>query len=583
MKFAIVAEYFERLEQTSKRKELVSILAELFSKATAGEAGQLAYLCQGRVAPFFKPVELGMGEKLVAEAIGQAAQISRDAVLQRYGQVGDLGLVAQELVGGPTSEIELAEVFARLRRIADTTGVGSVEGRISQLRDLFNSVDSRSAKHVTRVPLGRLRLGIGDPSVLDALSTATAGDTSLRKRLERAYNETSDLGLVARVLFEDGIEAVDLITIEVGNPIRPALAERLPSAQAVIEKLGECASEYKLDGFRCQVHLSGGVVRIFSRNLEDMTGMFPEIVKAVASDLACEEVIAEGEAVAYNRESEEFYPFQLTSRRRRKHGVDEFAQQLPLRLFLFDLMWLDGEAQMDRTFDERRRLLEGIVGESAVLALTPKIVTDDPDKLQLFLDETVQKGLEGLVAKRLDSPYKAGGRNFNWVKLKRVASSHIQDTVDCVIVGYVYGRGKRAAFGVGALLVGVYDDETDEFATITKIGTGLSDEQWREVRKKCDNITLEERPARVSSILEPSVWVEPRVVIEVLADEITRSQVHTAGRQDESPGYALRFPRLISFRGDDKRSEDATTVREIKEMFDAQYSGQQSAMAGSKP
>jgi DNA ligase-1 len=582
MKFAVVAEYFEQLERTSKRKELVSILAGLFSKASAEEAGQLAYLCQGRVAPFFEPVELGMGEKLVAEAIGRAAELSRDAVLERYGQVGDLGLVAREVIAGRASEIELGEVFARLRRIADTTGAGSVEGRVSQLSDLFNSVDSLSAKHVTRVPLGRLRLGIGDPSVLDALSTATAGDTSLRKRLERAYNETSDLGMITRVLFEDGIEAVDRITVEVGKPVRPALAERLPSAQAVIEKLGECASEYKLDGFRCQVHLRDGVVHIFSRNLEDMSGMFPEIVEAVASDLSCREVIAEGEAVAYHRESEEFYPFQQTSRRRRKYGVDEFAQKLPLRLFLFDLMWLDGEPQMDRSFQERRKLLEGIVGDSEVLALTPKIVTDNPEELQMFLDETVQKGLEGLVAKRLDSPYKAGGRNFNWVKLKRVASSHMQDTVDCVIVGYIYGRGKRAAFGVGALLVGVYDDETDEFATISKIGTGLSDEQWREVRKKCDNITLQERPARVSSILEPSVWVEPKVVVEVLADEITRSQVHTAGRQDDSPGYALRFPRLISFRGDDKRSEDATTVREVREMFDAQYSGQQSAMAGGK-
>lgn len=174
------------------------------------------------------------------------------------------------------------------------------------------------------------------------------------------------------------------------------------------------------------------------------------------------------------------------------------------------------------------------------------------------------------MTKKLDAVYQAGARNFNWVKLKRTSSGELQDTVDCVILGYIYGRGKRSSFGAGALLAGVYDDERDEFVTITKIGTGLSDEEWREIRRRCDEITVDQKPARVNSILVPSVWVEPRVVIEVLADEITRSPVHTAGRQNGESGYALRFPRLMRFREDDKQPEQATTVKEIVRMYEMQ-------------
>jgi DNA ligase-1 len=356
----------------------------------------------------------------------------------------------------------------------------------------------------------------------------------------------------------------------VGKPIRPALAERLPSAEAIVAKLGRCAAEPKMDGFRCQVHKDGDEVRVYSRNLEDMTAMFPEIVAGVRAGIRSRAAIFEGEAVAYNPASEEYRPFQETTRRRRKHQVDEMAQELPLRLFVFDLMYLDGENLAQRPYTERRERLVGIVGPSDVLEVTPSIVTADAAELRAFLLDSVQKGLEGIVAKKLDSVYQAGARSFNWVKLKRAQAGQLQDTVDCVILGYIYGRGKRAAFGAGALLVGVYDEENEEFATVTKIGTGLTDEEWREVRARCDRITVEHRPARVNAILIPSVWVEPRVVIEVLADEITRSPVHTAGRRNGEPGYALRFPRLASFRGDDKRPEDATTVREIITMYEQQ-------------
>lgn len=576
MRFARLAQFFEELEGTASRKSLIQILARLFAEVDEAEIDRAVYLCQGRLAPFFEPLEIGMGEKLVADGIALATGTSRSEVMARYGKLGDLGLVAAERVeaagrtADPESGPSVGEVFDCLHSIATSSGSGMVDRKLALFSELLAKVDPPSAKHLARIPLGRLRLGIGDPTLLDAFSVARVGDTSLRKPLERAYNETSDLGLIATTLWQHGPDAVREIQIQIGKPIRPALAERLPSADAIIAKLGLCAAEPKLDGFRCQVHKDGDSVTIFSRNLEDMTDMFPEIAEGTRAQVRAATAIFEGEAVAYNPESEEYRPFQETTRRRRKHQVAEMALELPLRLFAFDVMYAEGENLAPLPYTERRERLQALVGPGDTIEVTPSITTDDPKALQTFVLENVQKGLEGIVAKKLDSPYQAGARNFNWVKLKRVQAGHLSDTVDCVILGYVFGRGKRAAFGAGALLVGVYDAERDVFATITKIGTGLSDAEWREIRERCDTITVAERPARVDSVLVPSVWVEPKVVIEVLADEITRSPVHTAGRRNGEPGYALRFPRLITFRGDDKRPEDATTVDEIVEMYSQQ-------------
>lgn len=296
--------------------------------------------------------------------------------------------------------------------------------------------------------------------------------------------------------------------------------------------------------------------------------MFPEVTEATLR-LSAREAIFEGEVLAYNPATEEMLPFQQTTRRRRKHGVETLAAELPLRLFVFDLLYADGADLTPLPYTQRRERLATLIGERErdALALAPAEVVAEPEQLERFFEQAISQGLEGIVAKKLDAPYQAGARNFSWVKLKRVSAGRLQDTVDCVILGYLYGRGKRAAFGVGALLVGVYDDERDEFVTVTKIGTGLSDEEWRAIREHCDKITAAQRPARVFSRIEPSAWVEPQVVIEVLADEVTRSPMHTCGMRDGELGYALRFPRLVSFRSGDKRPEDATTAREILELY----------------
>ncbi len=417
-----------------------------------------------------------------------------------------------------------------------------------------------------------MRLGIGDPTVLDALSYAKKGDRSLRPVLEGAYNRTSDLGQVATTLWEKGEPGLDSLKVTAGHPLRPQLAERLPNPEAVIKKLGAVGVQPKYDGLRVQIHKSGDTVRLFSRNLESMTEMFPELVAAAAA-LPVESAILDGEAIAYNPESEEYVPFQETTARRRKEGILEFAERAPMRAFVFDVMLRDGTDLTPLPYERRFAIAEALVGASDTLQTAPLTTTDSAEVLTRELLDNISRGLEGVVAKRLDSPYQAGARNFNWVKLKRNTSGQLNDTIDVVLLGYYRGKGKRAEFGAGALLAGVYDSDRDEFVTITKLGTGLSDQGWREIHKRLSSLEVADRPARVNSNFVPDVWLEPSVVVEVLADEITPSPRHTAGMTEGGSGFALRFPRIVSLRTEDKKPEDATSVVEVREMFEQQRRG----------
>jgi DNA ligase-1 len=580
MQFPDLARRFRQLEETSGRIALVTILAEIFNAAESEEIDSIAYLLQGRLAPAFVPLEMGMGVQSVAAAIARAYGVDKTEVLATYDRLGDLGSVAGELAtaapsaGNEGSAPDVRAAFQCLTDIARLAGSGSVDHKIGAFAELLARVDPLSATYICRVPLSVLRLGVGDLTILDSYSVARCGDRSLRPRLERAYNETSDLGLIGRTLWTGGIEAVDALEVRVGNPVRPMLAERLPSAEAILAQLGRCSIENKYDGFRCQVHKAGDRISIFSRNLEEMSDAFPDIAAGAVGQIRAENAIFEGEALAYNPLTEEYLPFQETMRRRRKHGIEDAAASMPLRLFAFDALYADGKNVMPLSLQERRNVLASLVAPGDTILTSEAHTIDDPGALMKIFDEAITGGLEGIMAKKLDSPYQAGARSYNWVKLKRAQAGHLRDTVDCVIVGYMYGRGRRAALGVGALLVAVYDPDRDVFPTITKIGTGLSDQDWRSVLDRTGPYLTEHQPARVESKLIPSVWVEPAVVVEILADEITRSPLYPAGARDGEPGYALRFPRLIRFRDDDKQPEDATTVAEILELY-----GQQ----GAKP
>jgi DNA ligase-1 len=586
MPFGTLAATLEALEPVSGRTQMIAMLAELLGQAGPEDIAQLVYLSQGRLLPDFIQKEFGMNERLVFRSVAQAYGAQAETVAARFKQLGDVGLVAQEFaqsetrqtpLGGNTGTggVPLQEVYSHLTRITEAVGSGSQEAKVTLLADLLARLEPLEAKHVARIVVGRLRVGVGDPTLMDALSVAKAGDKSARPAIERAYNLSTDLGLVASTLYSSGVEGLEEIRVKVGNPVRMALAERADSAEEILARLGRCAIEPKYDGFRMQVHKVGDQVAIFSRGLEDLSGMFPDVVAAVHSQITAKDAILEGEALAYEPETGRYQPFQVTSQRRRVHNIEEMSASLPLRLLAFDLLLLDGRDLTRAPYTERRAALSEAIRPTdglGGLQVSTVLVTDDPEQIVLFYEDSLEEGLEGIVAKRLDGTYEAGKRGFNWIKMKRSYQTQMRDTVDCAIVGYYYGKGRRASWGIGSLLVSVYDNATDTLPTVTRVASGLSDEGWRDLCRRLDPDRIEHHDPRVISVIAPDIWVVPRLVVELQADEVSRSQMHPAGRSDSGPGYALRFPRIIKERPE-RKPEDATSVEEVIKLYNMQGKG----------
>jgi DNA ligase 1 len=577
MRFDDLTKYFQRLEAARGRLKMYELLGELFGNAGGKEEAEIADLLEARLGPPFAAVNIGMGERMVAAAISAATKKSERDVSKLYNKFGDLGLVAQSLTPkNRRGKAPVSEVYSSLLEIARTSGRGSAELKVKRLAGLLGSASPLSALYITRFVVGRMRLGVGAPTIIEAVARLYPDRKEARAVIERAFNLRSDLGLTLKTLDERGLAGLKKFKARVGAPIRMMLAERLPNAEAIVKKLGRCAVEAKLDGIRCQVHLRGAKIEIFSRNLERTTGMFPDIAEAVAASVRARSAIIEGEAVAVNEATGEFHPFQVTAQRKRKYKVEEMAREFPLVFVAFDLLYANGKDYINQEYRTRRAALEKLVKRNPVaraarpngrIRLVERVVTEDAAELQEFFDQQIERGLEGVVAKRLDARYEAGARNFNWIKLKRVYRGELSDTIDVAVVGYLRGRGMRARLGIGALLTAVYDKNTDSFKTIGKVGSGLSEKNWIRLRKSLDETATRDKPARVDSRLVPDIWVEPRYVITVLADEITRSPVHTCARDESGAGLALRFPRVVGFIREDKSPEDATSVAEIKKMY----------------
>ncbi|MBI4823262.1 MAG: ATP-dependent DNA ligase [Nitrospirae bacterium] len=568
MKFLTLTGYLERLEATTKRLIMFEILSELFKEASSEDIDKIIYISQGILLPAFYGIEIGMSEKLLIRALSEAGDVSTKKVEELFSKSGDLGLTAESLIKGKGG-LTVKDVYEELMDIARTSGAGSVEKKIGLLSNLLKGVSSKEAKYIARFVIGRLRLGIGEPTVLEALALSE-GNRALRVELERAYNLCSDLGLIAKTLKGRGISAIRKFKVNVGYPIRMALCERLPSGEDIIKKIGKAAIEAKYDGFRCQVHKDGDRVEVFSRNLERTTHMFPEIIEATKTHFLAKKAIFEGEALAFSEATGELLPFQITIQRKRKHGIEELRKECPLKFFAFELIYEDGEDYTEKPYIERRKRLESLIEKNPVIEPAEMVVTDEHEEIYSFFENSIERGLEGIIAKRLDSPYTAGARNFNWIKLKRSYRGELADTVDVCIVGYFRGKGARARFGIGALLGAVYEPHSDTFKTISKVGSGFKDEEFFELKRKLDEITISHKHPRVDSLISADTWVLPRYVVTVTADEITRSPSHTAGMDKEGIGYALRFPRAVGFLRDDKNPEDANTVKEIEELFKMQ-------------
>ncbi|OGO89172.1 MAG: hypothetical protein A2Y17_09705 [Clostridiales bacterium GWF2_38_85] len=577
MHFSEVAHYFDLIERESSRVKMTQLLAELFKKASPHEARIIAYLSLGTLRATYEGTQFNFASKGMVVAVARVLDISEAAVSTSATQTGDLGAVITLHPWTHTdSQATLIEIHRALVEFEQLSGSGSVEDKVRYFTTLLQSVDALSARYLVRIVLQKLRLGFSEMTLIDALSWALVGNKSLHDRIEYAFNVSADIGFIAELSCAGGIAAVDSIGITVGIPIRPAAAERLPSAAAIIEKIGSAIAEPKFDGFRLQVHVKKHdektELRFFSRNLLDMSAMFPDL-KAALLDLPVQSAVVEGEALAFDEQTGSFLPFQETVKRRRKYDIQSTMEELPLKLVLFDILYLNGESFLEKSQSERHNALATIVNttNNALLSVAEEIRVETADALQHYFLQNITAGLEGVVVKRPDSSYQPGKRNFNWIKLKRSERGKLDDTIDAVVLGYYYGKGKRASFGIGACLIGVYNKEEDRFETIAKIGTGFSDDEWKELRVKCDTQKVNDCPhnVMVTRGLEPDIWVAPEIMVVVRADEITRSPAHTAGKTADRLGFALRFPRFLEYRFD-KSPTEATSVDEVVSLFDQQ-------------
>ncbi len=575
MYFSELAEYFERVEKTPARLETTRILAELYQKLTPQEIQLTTYLLQGRVAPLYESIEFGMAEKTVIKSIVSALNIERSYFEKENKRIGDVGTTVEDfkkqIISFEEKALSITEVYTELKRLASASGEGSNDLKVGILAGLIRQLDPLSCRYLVRIPQGMLRLGFSDMTLLDVFSWMVVGTKEYRAELQSAYQMRPDLGAIGKLMREKGIEGVRNVVPALFTPIIMMRAERLSSGEEIIDQIGECAVEPKYDGFRLQIHSNAttGEVRLYSRNLEDVTHMYPDIALGVKQEVKGREVILEGEAIGYNKNEDIFLPFQDTVQRKRKYNIEEKAKEIPLRLFVFELLYLDGKSYINEPFTKRRSKLETIVSPKFTakknsVILAPHTLYSDPAEVEKSFDTAVERGLEGIIAKKLDGLYRPGAREWNWIKFKRSYSSKIHDTVDCVVLGYDIGKGKRTDFGIGAFLVGVYDSAKDRFVTVSKIGTGLTDSEWREMKRRCEEVKTQKMHSSysVDQLMRVDVWVEPTIVVEIKADEITKSPVHTAG-------YALRFPRLVRFR-DDKRPTDATTSSEISALYTKQ-------------
>jgi len=573
MRFSTFSKHLEVIEKLASRNEITVVLADLFKLLDKDEIGSALYLMQGRVAPLYESVEFGMAEKSVAKSAINAMNLEKKFFDNELKKIGDVGMTVEffkkQYSTLEEEDLELSKVFEQLKLLASENGEGSQERKSNILAQMIRQLDPLSCRYLARIPIGALRIGFSDMTVLDAFSWMLKRDKSLRKKIEKAFLVRPDIGFIGETLKSRGLAGLGKVKPTLFTPIIMMRAERLSSGVEIIEKIGSCSIEPKYDGFRLQIHYGGGRVKMISRNLEDVSHMFPDLAKAIKNEVRSDDIIFEGEAIGFDPKSNKLLPFQETSQRKRKHGIEAMAIEIPLRLFIFDLLYHKGESYIDKKFSERRKKLATLITSSAVnkknlVLLSEDTLVKDPAVVEKMFDDAIEKGLEGILAKKLDGVYQAGARGWNWIKFKRSYSSKIDDTIDCLVMGYDLGKGKRTGFGIGAFLVGIYDDKSDKFLTAAKIGTGLTDDEWKKLKFLGSKLMTTKKPPLydVNKSANCDIWVKPGIVMEIKADELTKSSVHTAK-------YALRFPRLERFR-DDKRPEDVTTLSEYEKMFLAQ-------------
>ena len=578
MRYEVLAEAYRDLEQANGRLVMIDRIAGLIERIPADLLPTVVLLCQGKIAPDFAGIDLGLAERMAARAVGMAAGVPGEQALAEARSTGDLGLAAERLLAATatdrTGDLRVSVVFDTLHEVAAAAGTGSQGRKLDLFAGLLREATPLEARYLVRTVTGNLRLGIGTATVLDGLAQVYAGGRKARPVLERAYNICSDLGLVAATVAAGGTAALQEIRVRAGNPVRPMLAQRLSTPADVLAKLGgSCAAEYKYDGIRVQAHRTAdGKLELYTRGLERMAWQFPDLVAMLDAALRPREAILEGEVVAFDPASGDLRPFHEVMYRRRTHGITEAAAQVPVSLFCFDLLYADGEDLTHLDYLQRRERLAAAVATSGPLRLATAEQVADVTALDAVFEQAVADGCEGLVCKSLTptAGYQAGARGWQWIKLKRDYRTELTDTLDLVVVGALYGRGRRAGM-YGAVLLAAYDPGTDTFQAVSKCGTGFSDADLAALPDRLAPLIREQRPVRVDARRDADVWFEPGLVIEVVAAELTPSPNYTAARGSlpADAGLALRFPRFTGRWRDDKTPEDATTSAELLQLYQA--------------
>ena len=578
MKFAEIAEFFDRMEITTKRLELTEILVELLKNTPVEVVSKIVYLLQGKLRPNFEGVELGIAEKLAMKSIAKSSGMSIKKIEDDYKTNGDLGKTAANILKQKTQttfsaeNITLERVYDTLLKIANLEGRGSQDMKIKYISSLLNDATANEAKFILKILLGTLRLGVAENTLMNALAIAYTGEKNNREQIENAYNVSSDLGHVSEVIAASGINGMLQFEMSVFNPVRPMLADRVKSEEDAIKKFqDEFAAEYKLDGERAQIHKKGNEIVIFSRSLEQITQYYPDIVEKIPKILICDDCILEAEIVAMNESTGDFLPFQELMHRRRKYKIEQAVSDYPISVNFFDVLYFNGKKTIDLPYLERREILLKIIKESKFAKVIPMSIVKNESGVLEVLENSINSGCEGLMLKMLHSPYKAGMRGSNWLKLKREYQNELGDSLDLIVIGAFFGKGRRTG-RYGTLLLATYNDENDTFPSICKVGTGFTDESLDQLYQILSpNVTIKKN-SRIESDMEADVWFEPNLVIEIVASEITLSPIHKTGfntlRKDS--GLALRFPKFTGKVRSEKHVEDASTDDEVIALYKSQ-------------
>ncbi len=582
MKYSILSDIFKKLDSTTKRLEMIEILIELFNKTPIENFRHVIYLTSGKIGADYKNLDFGFADKMVIKVIAKAVGKPVKQISDLYKQIGDLGEVAELLIketgqqhlgaffqtttSKQKNSLTIEDVWNNLHKIVNTEGKGSASKKTNILLGMFSEASPNEAKYITRTVLTQLRLGVKDLTIIEALSRKFGDGKEARVKIERAYNVTSDIGEVGEVLARNGMEGIEKITIQVGRPIRMMAAQRMASIEEILEKLGgECALEFKYDGERVQGHILNDDVSLYSRNLNEISSMYPDVEKALKNSLKSKDIIVEGEITAWDPVDEKLKPFQILMSRKRKYGINEAVQSIPVKVFLFDILYIDGESLLEKSYPQRRKILESNILDNDIIVLSSRKIVSSPVLFEEYFENAIENGCEGIMAKdtRDETQYQAGNRGFLWIKHKFDYSESFADSYDFIVVGGFYGKGRRKGT-LGTLLMAAFNAEEERFETVCKLGSGFTDEDLAKVTEDLMKLKVEQRPKDVISKMTPDVWIQPTKVYEIQGADLSTSPIHTCALDEikKDTGIAIRFPRFIRFR-DDKNPDQATTTSEI--------------------